>query len=45
MRLICEKCGLDLEGTDLFWKHGAAILCIPCSVWENHIQRKRAIEK
>jgi hypothetical protein len=35
-KLKCENCGIDLSGTTLFENKGAAVLCLPCSVIDDH---------
>jgi hypothetical protein len=41
----CDNCGLDLTGTRLFERVGTAILCLPCSVVDEHTRECRRWRK
>jgi hypothetical protein len=41
----CDNCGLDLSGTRLFERVGTAILCLPCSVVDEHTRECRRWRK
>lgn len=37
----CDNCGFDLTGTTLFERKNSVILCLPCSVVDEHTKKKR----
>jgi hypothetical protein len=39
-KMKCDNCGLDLTGTTLNERLGAANLCLPCYVIDKHKRKK-----